>query len=71
MQLVVATPGRLAARASRRSPPRVRSLAKFAGCVALTWVNPLLSHHKMPGDNTVVSWPHFRPAFEVPRGPQT
>ena len=36
MQLVVATPGRLAARASRRFPPRVRSLAKFAGCVALT-----------------------------------
>ena len=43
----------------------LRNLAKFAGCVALHWTNPLPSHHREPGANTRVSWPHFRPTFEA------
>ena len=45
--------------------PVLRNLAKFAGCVALHWTNPLPSHHREAGANTVVSWPHFRPTFEA------
>jgi hypothetical protein len=31
-----------------------RNLAKFAGAVYFSWMNPRAQDHKQPGDNTVV-----------------
>lgn len=42
-----------------------RNLAKFAGAVYFSWMNPRAQDHKQPGDNTVVHWRSFKPTLDA------